>query len=72
MSGLQEQAVQMIGVLSGDNVKFLIDFMQRFMIPKSNRIQAGQTEETLSFMEEMEMCYSGEIEGYYNQSHFCK
>lgn len=54
MSGLQEQAVQMIGVLSDDNVKFLIDFMQRFMIPKSNRIQAGQTEETLNFMEEME------------------
>ena len=38
MSKLQEQAVQMIGVLSDDNVKFLIDFMQRFMIPKSNRI----------------------------------
>ena len=52
MSKLQEQAVQMIGVLSGDNVKFLIDFMQRFMMPKSSRIQ---TDESKSFMQEMEM-----------------
>lgn len=31
MSGLQEQAVQMIGGLSDDNVSFLIEIIQRLM-----------------------------------------
>lgn len=31
MSGLQEQAVQMIGSLSDDNVSFLIEVIQRLM-----------------------------------------
>ncbi|MCX4340491.1 MAG: hypothetical protein OSJ72_12705 [Lachnospiraceae bacterium] len=31
MSGLQEQAVQMIGNLSDDNVSFLIEIIQRLM-----------------------------------------
>lgn len=31
MSGLQEQAVQMIGSLSDDNVSFLIEIIQRLM-----------------------------------------
>ncbi len=31
MSILQEQAVRLISNLSDDNVKFLIEFMQRFM-----------------------------------------
>lgn len=34
---MQEQAVQMINDLSDENVKYLIDFMQRFMMPKSDR-----------------------------------
>lgn len=32
MSGLQEQAVQMIGSLSDDNVIFLIEIIQRLML----------------------------------------
>ena len=31
MSGLQEQAVQMIGSLSDENVSFLIEIIQRLM-----------------------------------------
>ncbi len=31
MSGLQEQAVRMIGSLSDDNVRFLIEIIQRLM-----------------------------------------
>lgn len=31
MSGLQEQAVQLIGSLSDDNVSFLIEIIQRLM-----------------------------------------
>lgn len=31
MSGLQEQAVQMIGSLSDDNLSFLIEIIQRLM-----------------------------------------
>ena len=34
MSLLQDQAVQMIRDLSDDNVKFLIEFIQRFMQPQ--------------------------------------
>ena len=35
MSLLQEQAVQLIRDLSDDNVKFLIEFIQKFMQPQS-------------------------------------
>ncbi|MCI8645531.1 MAG: hypothetical protein HFE76_01775 [Firmicutes bacterium] len=31
---VQEQAIQMIRDLSDDNVRYLIDFMRRFMLPK--------------------------------------
>lgn len=44
MSTLQEQAVQMIGVLSDDNVKFLIDFMQKFMMPKATEYKLTKVE----------------------------
>lgn len=33
---IQEQAVQMIRDLSDENVIFLIDFMERFMLPKKD------------------------------------
>ncbi|MBO5144629.1 MAG: hypothetical protein J6C19_03715 [Lachnospiraceae bacterium] len=35
MSVLQEQASQMIKGLSDDDVSFLIDMIQRFMLPKA-------------------------------------
>lgn len=57
MSILQEQAVQMIGRLSDDNVGFLIDIMQRFMMPKDrevNAVQAMNTLDSANFMQEIE------------------
>lgn len=54
---MQEQAVQMINDLSDENVKYLIDFMQRFMMPKSDRereIPIVQTPGEGDFMQEME------------------
>lgn len=36
MSQLQEQAVQMIQNLSDDNIEFLIEIIQRLMLPKIN------------------------------------
>lgn len=54
---IQEQAVQMIHSLSDDNVKYLIDFMKRFMLPK-DETKAGVSEmennSEKDFMEEME------------------
>ena len=41
MSGLQEQAVQMIGSLSDDNVSFLIEIIQRLMPGKENNLNEG-------------------------------
>lgn len=38
MSGLQEQAVQMIGSLSDDNVSFLIEIIQRLMPSREKNI----------------------------------
>lgn len=54
---LQEQAIQMIGVLSDDNVRFLIELMQKFMIPKKTEVKSAQIEkmeDTRNFMQEME------------------
>lgn len=36
MSVLQEQAVRMISGLSDENVSFLIEVIQRLMLPKSS------------------------------------
>lgn len=47
----------MIGRLSDDNVVFLIDLMQRFMIPGEKEVESGQTEgteDTADLMQEME------------------
>jgi len=33
MSGLQKEAIQMISMLSDDNVNYLVDFIKRFMLP---------------------------------------
>lgn len=41
MSGLQEQAVQMISNLSDDNVSFLIEIIQRLMPGKAENTDAG-------------------------------
>jgi len=41
MSGLQEQAVQMISGLSDDNVSFLIEIIQRLMTGKEDNTDAG-------------------------------
>lgn len=57
MSALQEQAVRMIGGLSDDNVSFLIEFMQKFMLPKNIDIgvsEAERKEDKMEFMQEME------------------
>lgn len=54
---VQEQAIQMIRNLSDDNVKYLIDFMKRFMLPKDeyktnvSEIKHGAA---MDFMQEME------------------
>lgn len=47
MSILQEQAVQLISNLSDDNVKFLIELMQRFMITEN--VQPENTKAMQSF-----------------------
>lgn len=54
MSVLQERAVQMINGLSDDNVRVLIDFMQRFMLSKGKMENPVQTMEKASIMQEME------------------
>lgn len=57
MSALQEQAIRMIDRLSDNNVVFLIDFMQRFMIPKRQEALSGQTgdiAEHAGLMQELE------------------
>ena len=41
MSGLQEQAVQMIGSLSDDNVSFLIEIIQRLMPNQERNEEEG-------------------------------
>lgn len=41
MSGLQEQAVQMISGLSDDNVSFLIEIIQRLMPGRKENTDAG-------------------------------
>lgn len=54
---MQEQAVQMINNLSDENVKYLIDFMQRFMMPESDEKRNPpivQTPGGGNFMQEME------------------
>lgn len=57
MSALQEQAIRIIDRLSDDNVIFLIDFMQRFMLPKGQEKLLDQTAgktESASLMQELE------------------
>lgn len=56
---VQERAVQMIHSLSDDNVRYLIDFMQRFMMPKEVQkniapINQEQKADKMNFMQEME------------------
>ncbi len=53
---VQEQAVQMIHSLSEDNVRYLIDFMKRFMLPKEDRMDISLMENVpdMDLMQEME------------------
>ena len=53
---VQEQAVQMIHSLSEDNVRYLIDFMKRFMLPKEDRTDISLMENVpdIDLMQEME------------------
>ena len=44
MSLLQEQAVQMIHGLSDDNVRFLIEIIQRLMIQESRMVVEQQAD----------------------------
>lgn len=57
MSLLQEQAVEIIHNLSDDNIVYLIDFMERFMLPKNVDVQADcitDASDHTDFMQEME------------------
>ncbi|MEZ3434911.1 MAG: hypothetical protein K1W34_09900 [Lachnospiraceae bacterium] len=50
---VHEQAVQMISSLSDDNVKYLIDFMKRFMLPNEHTSLYPPAADT-EFMQELE------------------
>lgn len=57
MSIIKEQAVQLIDALPDDNVVFLVELMQRFMMPKENKIRDIKGETVTShadFMQELE------------------
>lgn len=57
MSGIKEQAVRMISVLSDDNVVFLVEMMTKFMMPKGIERQDLQDKTMIShieFMQELE------------------
>lgn len=56
MSMIKEQAVQMIDALPDENVGFLVELMQRFMMPKENESQdiKNKTTNHADFMQELE------------------
>lgn len=57
MSIIKEQAVQLIDALPDDNVVFLVELMQRFMMPKETKIRDIKSETMTShadFMQELE------------------
>lgn len=54
---VQEQAVQMISSLSDENVRYLVDFMKRFMLPKDDEKSGAsivQLKDSVDIMKEME------------------
>ena len=58
MSIIKEQAVQMIDALSDDNVVFLVEVMQRFMMPQETKMQEIKSKTITShedFMQELEI-----------------
>lgn len=55
MSALQRQVIQSLDGLSDDNLKFLLDMIQRFMKPK----EAGSGLEII----ERKICRLGSLEG---------
>ena len=55
MSMIKEQAVQMIDALPDDNVVFLVELMQRFMMPReAEDIQDESITSHVGFMQELE------------------
>lgn len=57
MSLIKERAVQMIDALPDDNVVFLVELMQRFMMPEETKTQdtiSGTTTSHADFMQELE------------------
>lgn len=55
MSMIKEQAVQMIYALPDDNVVFLVELMQRFMMPReAEDIQDESITSHVGFMQELE------------------
>ncbi len=55
MSMIKEQAVQMIATLPDDNVAFLVEMIQRFMIPREvEDIQGEMATSHVIFMQELE------------------
>lgn len=57
MSIIKEQAMQMIDALPDDNVVFLVELMQRFMMPKEAEAQdiaCGTITSHAGFMQELE------------------
>ena len=57
MSIIKEQAVQLIDALPDDNVVFLVELMQRFMIPEETKKRDIKSETMAShadFMQELE------------------
>lgn len=55
MSMIKEQAVRMIDALPDDNVNFLVELMQRFMMPKEAADTQGEAmADHAGFMRELE------------------
>lgn len=56
MSMIKEQAIQMIDALPDDNVVFLVELMQKFMMPRKNETQNIKNEAInyADFMQELE------------------
>lgn len=60
MSGLQKEAIQMINGLSDDNLRYLIDFIKRFMLPQTqNTISPPPQKEKMQAFYQMEEMKAG-------------
>lgn len=66
MSALQEQAVQMIRDMSDDNVRFLIEVMQKLVFPKEHlkSLQATEVDESMRAFQKLDAART-EIKQYF-------